>query len=347
MKEANIVDLNEPLSRVTDDMLREGTATIVTKEGRYYGIIDDRNLRTGITDPSKTKCSSVCIKAPHISENASMLEKLNAFLAGHFKAIPILDAREKPKGITTRTDLVEELMKARLVPKVSVKEIMNSPVYSIDYKESIGAVKRVMKENKTHKVLITKDGYPHGIVSTFDLSVESLTAKERDSGEMFSEIEKRDSEPLSHILRDVVATIEDSAMLEDAARKMVERTVSSMIVLKAKKAVGVISATDIFKRISSDSKDKIEIEVSGLDEEQKQYYEMIKERLEHTIEKFRTSIKIGRISLHVKKGKSVYEAKLHIEANGKTTVVSAEDYSFGDAIKKIIDEVNIVLSKKR
>ncbi|MFA6530931.1 MAG: hypothetical protein WCT31_04325, partial [Candidatus Micrarchaeia archaeon] len=82
VKQALILDGGDYLSQAIDDMAENGTAVIVTKNGVYIGIIDDRNLRGGISDPSKVRCETVCIKAPHITRSSSLEEKLNAFLSG-------------------------------------------------------------------------------------------------------------------------------------------------------------------------------------------------------------------------------------------------------------------------
>ncbi len=224
---------------------------------------------------------------------------------------------------------------------------MNSPVYSLDYKETIGSAKNMMKEKNASRLLITKNSFPYGVISTLDLAASILTPKGRQRKEMIPEIKNSNEKLVEEIVRDGFVTIKTDTTLYDAVKKLVEKKVSSLVILEDKKAVGVVSASDVFKIVRSQIKDKIEINVSGLsDEEDQYYYDINRARLENVFEKFKKSLDIKNIHLHIKKGKSVYEFKLNASVNGKNLSISAEEHNFHDTMKKLVYEINTILRKK-
>src|SRR3989338_155948 len=330
-----------------DEILSTGLSAIITKSGKYYGVIDDRHLKTGISSPNKTKCGPLCVHAPYLTNDSTLIEKTNAFLTGHFKALPILGEKEKPIGMITRTDVLLELLESNFIPKTSITDIMNSPVYSLDYKETIGAAKTLMKEKGTSRLLVTKNNHPYGIISTLDLVVSILYQKGRDRKDIISEVKNIDEKPIEELVRGGFVSIDQQMELNNAIKKLVKKGVSSMLVTNNQNAVGVISASDIFKIVQKQAKDRVNIQVSGLsDEEDRYYYETEEPKIEATIQKFTKNFDIQNVHLHIKKGKSIYEFKLNMDVDKKMVSISAEEHSFHDAVSNLLHEINVVLRKK-
>ena len=62
LKEALILDVKDPVSKALNELLKTGTAVIVTKDNKYFGILDDRHLGINMNNASKTKCETEAIK---------------------------------------------------------------------------------------------------------------------------------------------------------------------------------------------------------------------------------------------------------------------------------------------
>ncbi|MEM5814801.1 MAG: CBS domain-containing protein, partial [Candidatus Aenigmatarchaeota archaeon] len=248
VKKTLILDAGEPASKATSH-LAEYPAVIITKEGRYYGIIDHRNITTGIRDPSSVRCETVIVRPPVLRGSAGVLERVDAFLLGHFKALPVVAENEKPLGITTRVELLDDIRRERLVPKESVSALMSAPVFTIDENETLARAKKMMNDRKVNRLVVTSKGYPVGVVSSLDMAAwaigRSLPAGRKDRSREINASEM----PISAFLRPDITSVEQNASLDDAIRRMIEKNVSAVIVTSGRRAMGVLSALDIFKRI--------------------------------------------------------------------------------------------------
>lgn len=345
---ALVLEADEPLSKALSEIMQTGTAVIIVKNGVYNGIIDDRHIRQNIADPSKIKCSHVAVIAPALTQNSNILEKLNNFLSGHFKALPVVDERKKPVGILTRADFLSELVEAKLIPKMNAESIMSSPVISLNVDETVGAAKTLMKEHDINRLVVLNNGYPYALLSKFDLVGFSMPPKKRKVRSAIQEVVGFDSRRLADLaLREIVATVGKNESLNNVARKMAEKKVSALIVLSNKKPVGVLTAADIFKNIMSLFDEKNEINISGLAEENSRYSPLAREKINSIVKKFSKTFNICNLSIHFKKRKTLYIVKVFAEVDHFHVAVSYEGYDAKTAINGVAREFLTILERKK
>ena len=348
IKESVNLDAEEPLSKAISELMETRTAVIITKNGSYMGIIDDRNLRTGISDPSNTKCENYIAKPPTLRQDSSLLEQVDSFLLGHYKALPVLDNKNAPIGITTRVEVLKEMLAQNLVPKNRVTELMGSPVFTIDENEQISKAKMLMKEYGARRLVVVRNGNPVGVISTLDLASYLLVPKGRDKRPpVIKEVETILSRPISEFLRTNVTTIDEKSSLDQAARMMVEKSVSSIVVISGKKPVGVFSALDLFKRIQQITKDEIQISISGLREEHIWQFPEIQDKIRGVLEKFSKSFNVRNVALHVKEQKSTFSVFVYIDTDEGHVSLSGERKDLKETIDELAVELNRVLTKKK
>jgi len=348
IKHAMVLDSSDSLSKALPQ-LDESPAVIITKNGKYLGIIDHRCVSQGIKDPHNVKCETVISKPPVLLENAGVMDRVEAFLVGHFKALPVLDEVKRPVGITTRVELLKDMVQGGLVPAMQATEMMSSPVYTIDEGQSVAAAKNLLKERAAHRLAVTRRGKLVGIVSTYDIG--SWSAKSNLPGGRkdirLSEQISTDSMPISSFLRPDMAIVKDSASLDEAVKRMISKGVSTVIVAKESKPLGVISALDVFKKIQDMSEEGIEIRVSGLSEEDAGYFSRIQQKLGHVLERFSRSFNIRNCSVHVKEGKSTYTVAVYFDTDRGHVSLKSERASMKEGIDELAVELNEVLRKRK
>lgn len=348
VKQALILDGGDFLSQAMDDMAENGTAVIITKNGAYIGIIDDRNLRSGISDPSKVRCESVCVKAPHITRSSSLEQKLNAFLSGHFKALPVLKSDgATPEGEYTRAEMLREIISLKMVPSATSHSFMNSPVFAVDSSAKVSEAKSMMKEKNLGRLAVTHSGVPVGLISTHDFTAYLLKPKQKKGSKVISEITNANDMPVSNFMREVVPSVSEDSMLEDAIRKMADGNFSSILVVSGNSAVGVISATDVFRHVISVFSNPADVLISGLGPEDMRNKEDITSSVLRVVSKFEKSFSLSGINIHFKKGKSVYSAQLHMKADNMPLSLNSEAHSIKEAVDIVSNELHNVLAKKK
>jgi len=338
----------EPLSKAINELMDSATAVVITKSGKYYGIIDDRNMRYGITDPKSAKCETCVVKPPTLHPGASVLEQINAFMNGHFKALPVVDDDGKPLGITSRVELLKAMVDAHLIPKIRTSELMSSPVYTIEESEQIAKAKNLMREYGVRRLVVIRKGVPVGAISTLDLASYITKPKEQDKRQLgIQEVDNILSRSISEFLRPDITTIDEKSTLEEASLRMVEKCVSAIVITSGNKPAGVLSALDIFKKIQELVKEEITISVSGLGEERVWQYPEVRNRVGAVLTKFSKSFNLRNVSVHVKEEKSIFEVFIYLDTDDGHISLSSERKDLKEAVDELSDELDRVLSRKK
>jgi len=115
----------------------------------------------------------------HLSalEGAKLMSKLS-------KGYLVIVKDERPIGIVTEQDLVRKVVAAELDPsKVSLGEIMSSPLITIDPDEDLVKASELMRTNNIRRLPVVKDGVIYGVLTTREISqrfVEYLDKATRD-----------------------------------------------------------------------------------------------------------------------------------------------------------------------
>lgn len=348
IKQTLILDSADSLSRVLRQ-LESTPAVIVTRNGKYYGIIDHRSMGGGVRDPATTKCENAVVKPPVLSESADILQRVEAFMVGHFKALPVVDSDLNPLGITTRVELLREMVGSRLVPPVRVSEIMGSPAYSIDENETIAAARGRMKELRARRLVVTRNGKLTGVVSAFDIGAwearPNLAGGRKDIHQ--SAPINVGTMRISGFLRPDMAVVDEGASLYDAIEKMITKEVSHVIIVSDGKALGVLSALDVFRCVLDAGQEKRQIAISGLSRDNASQYPEISAKIGRVVERFGESFNIRNASVHIKEGKSTYVVNVYLDTDDGHVSLKGERGSLKETVDELAAELNEVLRKKK
>ena len=122
--------------------------------------------------------------------------------------------------------------------KITLRDIMRT-IVSIDSKAKAKDAARLMVEKGIGSLIANRDGLPFGIVTERDL-MEKIVAEGTDPSKV----------TVADIMTAPLATIEASASLIDAARKMVEKQVKRLVVTEHEKIIGIVSQTDLVQSMT-------------------------------------------------------------------------------------------------
>ena len=344
------IDGEEPLSKAISLLLSGAPAVIVLKDGKYYGLIDDRNMRLGIKNPKNVKSMSVAVRAPKLFEKElkDLSKVMMKFLSGHFRALPVVDDELNVKGIVSRAEVLKELLYNNMVPRISASTIMATPVYTVDASETFGRLKRLMKELNVHRFVVTKGRTLLGVISSYDFLMFLEKPAERQSMQLITKVKNADDLRVEQFVRDPIVIVHEMELLPSVVEKMVEGNISYAICVDSRETpTGIITAPDIFKLVLHLTSPKPPIVISGLSGEDLYYYDEIKMYLEKELNKLAKMYEISSAMLHVKKSKSIYSLRLSIKIEDTTLHVKAEDYDIMTALDKLLSNLTRVVKKMK
>jgi CBS domain-containing protein len=120
----------------------------------------------------------------------------------------------------------------------TVRQIMRT-IISVDSKTKTKDAARLMTEKHIGSLIANRDGLPFGIITERDI-IEKIVGKGADASKV----------AVGEIMTAPLATIEASASLVDASRKMVEKQVKRLVVTDHDNIIGIISQTDVVRHLA-------------------------------------------------------------------------------------------------
>lgn len=121
---------------------------------------------------------------------------------------------------------------------ITVSKIMRT-IISIDSKAKVKDAARMMVDKGIGSLVANRDGLPFGMVTERDL-VMKIVALGADPSKL----------TVADVMIAPLTTIEASASLIDAARKMVEKQIKRLVVTEHDKIIGIISQTDLVQHMT-------------------------------------------------------------------------------------------------
>ena len=121
--------------------------------------------------------------------------------------------------------------------EITVKQIMRA-IISIDSKAKAKEAARLMVDRRIGSLIANRDGLPFGIVTERDMV--KIVAGAMDPAKV----------TVADVMTAPLITIDSSAPLSDAARRMVEKQVKRLVVTDREKIVGIVSQTDLVHNMS-------------------------------------------------------------------------------------------------
>lgn len=336
--------LTEALTKI-----EQNGAVIVMKNNDYYGVVDDRAISRGNIKIKKTnKIGTFAVKLPPLENETSIEKAIYTFYTSQAKALPYIE-NKKVLGIIKRETILKAILSLHMTSKLTAADIMSTPVMAIESDASVASAKVFMEKNKINRLAVSSNGALNGIITYKDIlkntaTLDNRVQKDKDRIIKSSKVEEVSStNPF---------TINYDEGVDDAIRNMVENNISSLLVTRNGKTVGVITVRDIFESIAKSAAPISEnIIISGLDDYTKEYESEIRTELEKFNEKVQKfhKLNVENILLNVKRHKSKnYELHMRVWL-GKRGVVShgVTGFTLDKALSDLISTVYDTIKEKK
>ena len=120
----------------------------------------------------------------------------------------------------------------------TVKDLMTKNVVTIDVNKTVVEAAALMSENDIGDLIVMEDNIPVGIVTERDF-VRRVLAEGKSTESKVSEV-----------MTSPLKVIDPEAPIKEAARRMVNKRIRRLPVIKDNKLVGIITAADFAKHLS-------------------------------------------------------------------------------------------------
>lgn len=336
LESPSILDASDPLSRAVNEISRTGLPVLIVKNGTYFGMIDERAIRQSAQHPDREKCVTLAERTPVLFPNSTVLDACNAFFAGRFKAIPVIE-KGKIAGAITRHTLLSELLKEKMLSKKRVSEVMTSPVAAIDASATVGKARSELRRHNIRRLVVTKEGKISGILSVFDLAGRLASPRQSDAFHRGGEKTGMDSQPITSYVKKQVETVSETDPLSAAVRRMLEQRVAALIVEEGGYPVGIVTAKDILHAALAEETGS-RVLVSGLPYGQREFSGELVSEGEKLLGKLGHGFEAATLAFHVKAEGSGFSIRARLSA-AKNYSASASDFRLENALHRVLAEL--------
>jgi CBS domain-containing protein len=255
--------------------------------------------------------------------------------------------------------LLKVLLSEHYLDKMKLEEHMSTPVAGINANANLAQALSSMDKMRVNRLVVVETGRLYGIITRNDIT-EMADGEKQRKPQLKDRKAPMSNAPVRDFANKNVISIDLSEDMSKAAREMVERSISSLVVMRSEMPVGMITARDIIEAVVAKKRKEPErIFISGLDETSYQFEDSIREELNSmllSLDKMH-GIAGSYITLNLKRIKlKSYEmsARLQIEGRG-IIMVHAQGESFHDAFsgimhrlkEKALKEKDIMLSERK
>ncbi len=346
-----LYDYKTPLTEVLGKLDYYG-AVILTKGKEYYGIIDDRSIaRSGnISLSKKVSAGKYAAKVPLLDSGTSIAKAIHYFYNTGAKALPYTEGGKLP-GIVKRDSVLKAILSMHMLSGYKTGDVMSTPLIAIDSEKTVSEANTVMRQNGINRLVVTSSGRLAGMLSYRAILQYSARLQQRGSSVLEGSLPSAQAR-VSDIAERNVLTIGYNNNIDAAIRELVENKVSSLLVLRGGKPVGMLTIKDIFSAAAAGNVESSEgIILSGIDPGMRQYEEGIRSEIEKVLgrlDRF-TKFRAENIAVHVRKHKvRNYEiqARLWLKSRGAISA-SAQGYSIESTLKEVLEKIYNKIKEKK
>ena len=220
VSKGSIFDPEDTASKVLGVLRDTNRTEAVAARGDRYGIISVRGL-LGVDQPDNTKIENIWKQVGTISPNNSVMEAVHFMVMNNVTAIPLVSRDEV--SLLSQQDITAAMKDVSWLNSVKAKDIMMSPVVTMNKDTPIAQIRRTMLDNGFSHLPITNQDKIVGIITGEDIVATFITvASKTTTGERSGKKVRRFPGPVSGFMNTQPVIIAPEASVLDVVKKIDE-----------------------------------------------------------------------------------------------------------------------------
>ncbi len=321
----------------------------VVRDEEVVGVLSDDLFIERRNLSFSTKIKNIIHKGPKVNEDDSIVDVSEVLLSSDYRGVPVTSKSGVYVGFLTRKNLTEVIPNLDELKKTTVQEFMTPSPVTIEASEDISKAKSMMDRYDVRVLPVVDDqGVLSGMVGIQDFMEEGFQPmntrmKRQEKGDRTGERESQKIE-VQNIMSKPPITINPDSILPEAARKMIEHDISTLIVTKNGEIEGVLSQNDLIQVLASfKERDQVYVQINGLEEGPDVYnqvYDLIQRFLEKINQVVKPLILYVHVVSHRKSGnQKEYSVRLRLSTDLGMLYAKETDWNLMRAIDDGLDSL--------
>ena len=343
------VNQDDTLSACLSLLKEESTPVLVVlnSKGKYVGVIAHRWIVRSRYDPSATKVESLMRPAPKASLQDSLSKVSRLMITSGISQLPVFTG-EKLAGIVTDEDVIQGAVIGKW-GSTKVEEVMTKKPFFVEEDESVGAVLSLFRDQGISHVPVVRDGNLVGIVSIQNIITSIFQPRQRQTvGDIVGEKVPVLSIPAKGIMTKPVITVLPETLLKDAVERMREFDISSLVVVRKGRPVGILTKRDLLEPLAEmempKQKISVQFSVKGVEIDDIQRG-VIMDDVESFANKYQKTLEAGALFVYMKthgtnyKGQQLIHCRLQFRTRKGSFFSSSEGYGVEATFRTALDRL--------
>jgi CBS domain-containing protein/ribosome-associated translation inhibitor RaiA len=343
------VNQDDTLSACLSLLKEESTPVLVVlnSKGKYVGVIAHRWIVRSRYDPSTTKVKSLMRSAPTVSLQDSLSKVARLMITSGISQLPVFSG-EKLAGIVTDEDVIQGAVIGNWA-STKVEEVMTKKPFFVEEDESVGAVLSLFREQGISHAPVVRDGNLVGMVSIQNIITSIFQPRQRQTvGDIVGEKVPVLSIPAKGIMTKPVIKVLPETTLKDAVEKMQKFNISSLVVVRKGRPVGILTKRDLLEPLAEmempKQKISVQFSVKGVEIGDIQRG-VIMDDFESFAIKYQKTLEAGALFVYMKthgtnyKGQQLIHCRLQFRTRKGSFFSSSEGYGVEAAFRTALDRL--------
>lgn len=322
---------------------------VMDEEEQYEGVIAHKGIVRSTLDPSATKVKTLMRPAPKVKVHDSLSKTARLMIGSEIMQLPVYSG-EKLVGVVTNEDIIHGAVVGEW-GKRKVRGIMTQKPFVVKEEESVGTALSLLRKHGISHLPVVKSGKVSGMLSIRDIIDQVLKPRKKQKrGERSGEKGKILSIPVKGVMSKPVITIPPEKTLRKATEKMHKFDISSLVITKKGKLVGIITKRDFLEPIAQreNPRRKLTIQFSltddvNIDEKQRKF--MIDD-FRSLARKYEGTLKAGTLFVYMKtsgtnyKGDPLIHCRLRLRTRENSFFSSSEGWGIESTFYRALDKLD-------
>jgi CBS domain-containing protein len=276
--------------------------------GSYAGMISYGSILRKKSLSPDAKVKNVVRNLPTLTKETEITKIAELMVSNNCRQLAVLNGK-KVIGIVSRRGLTTIAARMKALKDIKTWEIMTSPVESVNDNGMLDDALDIMRNLDIRTVpVVNSANIPVGIVGMKEVIENHWKSNSKGLGD-FQKSSKAHLTVESVCTRSVL-TVDWESNLEEASAILNEKHISTLPVVDDGELVGILTEYDIVQLISAcRERDALFVQISGLDDEDKDYAPAMYADIESEIQKISKIHKPESLIIHVSRYNETGERK--------------------------------------
>jgi CBS domain-containing protein len=340
------IDTDERLGKVRSLFERDNPkGLIVTKDGEYEGILNERQLiQSHIQDEAKV--SGLVRPAPKIGRTDDVREVARVLVESGAKVAPVFENGEL-WGVVTGDDILDAVIDN--LDALDVSEIYTEEVVTVTDDTHIGRAINLLREHGISRLpVLDEDGHLTGMVTTHDIAEFAVRDMERQQkGDRSGDADRVLDIPVYDIMSSPVETTSLDESVKRAVERMQDNNYAGLVVTPAhddRLVAGIITKTDVLRALTYTEEDHMDVQITDIHLLETLARESIRERIQSVADKYgKMQVLHAHVRFHKHKeklrGTPLIQCQIRLRTNRGQVAGSGEGYGAENSFSVALDKL--------